>query len=259
MLRKKFLLSSFLLLLSTSVFAKPIKVLVDPGHGGIDRGAIKEELIESDLVLKVSQKLKALAPPQINIILTRNADKTLGLEERAKLTESANPDLFLSIHANSEISGSVKGVEFYYPSQMSLDEETMFLAHKESHKEAPLEDIQAAQGRLQTVKLILQDLDRPAMTLKSVFLAKSLAQVWGDVFVGRTQRVRGGAYHVLQASQVPAVLVELGYVSHPLEAQWLKKEETQTQMAQAILKGLSKYRDSIDKGGGKGHIMPHAN
>src|SRR5690606_9647077 len=124
--------------LSQSLFAAPFKVVVDPGHGGTDAGAVGKQnstdIKESTITLAISKLLanRFKQDSNIEVILTRESDSSLNLNQRSKIAKQSKADLFISVHANSSTDISAKGAEVYFQSQMPPDEESLFLASREN-------------------------------------------------------------------------------------------------------------------------------
>ncbi len=117
----------------SSSTSRPLRVLLDPGHGGQDAGATRGEIKESEITLKLAQKLRGeLESRGFSVALTRNSDITVSLDSRAQLANSGDYDLLLSLHLNSSTDPRAKGKEFYFQNQLPVDEESMFLASREN-------------------------------------------------------------------------------------------------------------------------------
>lgn len=113
--------------------ARPLRVLLDPGHGGQDAGATRGETKESEITLKLAQKLRSeLEGRGFKVALTRESNVNLSLESRAQLANNGEHDLLLSLHLNSSTDPRAKGKEFYFQNQLPVDEESMFLASREN-------------------------------------------------------------------------------------------------------------------------------
>ena len=126
--------SSLILFVSVIAQANPLYVVIDPGHGGSDAGAVYGDAKESDIALKVSLQLKKLLEKDrdFKVSLTREADFNLSLEERVQKAEKQKADIFLSLHANASNDQRAKGVEFYFQNNLPADEEAMYLANLEN-------------------------------------------------------------------------------------------------------------------------------
>src|ERR1035437_6847281 len=122
------------LLLPLPTFAASLTVMIDPGHGGRDHGAVKNGVFESNITLNVSRQLRDLLKKdrRFQVLLSRDEDTSVSLYRRAVLAKTKKADIFLSIHVNSSPDLRAKGVEFYFQNQLAPDQESMFLAHQEN-------------------------------------------------------------------------------------------------------------------------------
>lgn len=223
--------------------AKPLHVILDPGHGGTDVGAIHDNLKESDIVLKVTKQLAGLIKKdsRFKLTLTRQADTNVSLTERTNLARSSKGDVFLSIHANSSIEPKPKGAEIYFQNQLPPDEESRFLASREN---SGAESAEAAKAK-GDVANIIDDLERSFHTHHSYSLVRAIRTSW--LKTGHGPVIRQGPFHVLYEVSMPSALVEIGYLSNPEEAKWLAKPETHRALAQILYEGLIQFKERLDK------------
>ena len=149
----------------------PLKVMLDAGHGGNDSGTFYETTYEKDITLEVTKKMKALLEEQgVEVVLTRESDKYMGLKERTELSREEDPDVFVSIHCNSfEDDSSVAGIECYY---WEDDEEGE--AYAESLMDAA-EEIEALRIRGTRVEdyYVIRFNDAPAVLVEMGYLSNS--------------------------------------------------------------------------------------
>src|SRR5689334_9020050 len=122
----RFFLCVFVLLSPLYIQASQLHVIVDPGHGGTDKGAVYEGLKESEIVLKVARRLVLLLEKdkRFKVTMTRTGDETMSLGERTRLAKDVAGDVFLSIHVNTAGTEKAKGAEIYFQNQMPPDEES---------------------------------------------------------------------------------------------------------------------------------------
>ena len=219
--------------------------MIDPGHGGIDTGAVYGSARESEIALKVAQQLqkRLAADSRFEPMMTRERDLALSLPERVKKADQAKADLFLSIHANSSPDQRARGVEFYFQNQLPPDEESLFLAASENKHESVVETNEAAgpakaEGDL---RAIVEDLSRQVRVKKSLLLSRVLARSWQKEEKITASSIRQAPFYVIAKSNRPAVLVELGFLTNPTEAAKLLKPETHAQIAARIHAGLLEY------------------
>lgn len=222
-----------------------LRVMIDAGHGGTDSGAVVGPARESEIALKVAKALerRLKSDNRFAPLMTRQGDQMLSLSERVRRAEDADSDLFLSIHANSSPDKRARGVEFYFQNQLPPDEESLFLAASENKMEKVVEATHA-EGDLKKesdVRSIVEDLKRQVRLQKSFVLSRTLARTWQKSEKIDASSIRQAPFYVIAKSSRPAVLVELGFLTNPVEAAKLMKSETQEQIAARIHQGLVEY------------------
>ncbi|MES2965754.1 MAG: N-acetylmuramoyl-L-alanine amidase [Bdellovibrionota bacterium] len=234
--------------------AHALHVLIDPGHGGVDKGAVKGKLKEAEIALKVALKLADLMKDDVRFTstMTRDSDRTLSLDRRTQISKDTKPDLFLSIHLNSSTDPRAHGKEFYFQNQIPADEEALFLASKEN---AELESSRAEKessnkNQMSDVKLIVEDLKRNYRVRASAELSKILFKSWENS--GRatnlgSRSIRQAPFHVVSQVTVPSVLVELGFLTNAQEGPLLATDDYQNALAKSLFEGLVKYKETMDK------------
>lgn len=230
----------------------PLKVMIDPGHGGVDTGAVYGEAKEAEITLKVAQHLKAMidASSEFKSGMTRTQDLAMPLPERVHAAEKENADLFLSIHANASPDKRARGVEFYFQNQLPADEESMFLANLENQV---VKDGQSSEGsdrisKKTDVLTIIEDLKRQTKMRSSYVLSNHLFKSWNPNGSRNSNVIRQAPFYVISKTNIPSVLVELGFISNPKESQKLIQPQYQKEVAQKIFKGLQAYKEMVDKG-----------
>lgn len=261
-----------ILVLLTSSFAlaggAPLRVVLDPGHGGNDSGAIKDKIKESDIVLKVSLELAKLlrASDRFQVFLTRDRNKTVQLMERSKIAMRSKGDLFVSIHANSSPASQAHGVELYFQSQLAADEESMFLANRENALQSDVRPDQGSDAdpseknmsQKGDVQAIVADLIRHTQIEQSAELAHSIRSSWRRSDPELKCEIRQGPFHVLLQTPMPAVLVEIGYITNPREVQRLTDTAYQKKLAGVLFEAIQNFSERLDKELPPSHITVHA-
>lgn len=240
------------LLISLLISAAPLTVVIDPGHGGTDTGAVNGKIKEAEIALKVSQELKTIldADPLFRGHLTRNSDKMLSLPERVAFAENIKAHLFLSVHANAANDSRAKGVEFYFQNHLPPDEETLFLAATENKMLKQLEkenDSELEPTKKNDVLSIIEDLKRQNRMAASLYLSQKLLISWDQDKKLDTHAIRQAPFYVVSKTQMPSVLIELGFITNPKEAAKLADPEHQKQIAKKIYEGLKLYKEKLDK------------
>jgi len=233
--------------------AAPLKIIIDPGHGGVDTGAVYGPAKEAEITLKVAQQLKSLLDHShdFHASLTRTQDVALPLPDRVHIAEKEKADLFLSIHANASPDKRARGVEFYFQNQIPADEESLYLANLENQvvKDQPSAD-QANESisKKTDVLAIVEDLKRQTKMRSSYVLSDRLMKAWSPQGSKSSNVIRQAPFYVISKTNIPSVLVELGFISHPKESQKLIQSQYQKEIAQKIFQGLQAYKEMVDKG-----------
>lgn len=223
--------------------ARPPPVIVlDPGHGGIDPGAIgRRGTLEKDVTLAVSRELqKALRTTgRYEVVLTRNDDRFLALRERTQIARRHRASLFLSLHADSAPGAAARGLSVYTLSDRASDKEAAMLAVSEN--KADVIGGLDLSGEQPDVVSILIDLAQRETRNQSVRLANQLVQsmVLRVPVLERPHRQAGFA--VLKSPDVPAVLVELGFLSHPEEERLLLSAAHREAIIEGIVAAVDNF------------------
>lgn len=252
-----YFLANFLLMSLVSLaMERPLKVVIDPGHGGRDGGAAFGTLRESEIVLNVSRELTRLLRenPKFSVHLTRETDVFKSLVTRANIANRLDADLFISVHANASRNGKAKGAEFYFQNQLPAEEEALFLAAQENQKETTdgLESFQifawpvGEKKPKKDILNIVEDLGRQDRLLTSRALAESLVISWDHNGRPQKKALRQGPFFLLSNLKMPSVLVELGFITNYKEAQELTTQLHQKKIAQNIYNGLKTFKEYMD-------------
>ncbi|MBI2082964.1 MAG: N-acetylmuramoyl-L-alanine amidase [Deltaproteobacteria bacterium] len=225
------------LFLSQNLLAQGPIVVIDPGHGGKDPGSVANRGIsEKKLVLTFAKRLQETLRKKTGakVFLTRNRDRYLPLEERNRVANAKQCDLFISLHANSAKNKKAEGVEIYYLNK-ATDAASRRLAERENR---------GSKRRQKDVDAIMSDLIQTAVTEESAELAgilrKSLANGLRKEGVSEV-RVKTALFYVLVGAKCPSLLVEMGYLTNSKEAKRLKDPKFQTRVAEALADGVQLY------------------
>ena len=223
-------------------------VVIDPGHGGKDPGATANGLYEKDIVLDVAHKLGDYVENRldINVVYTRKDDRFIPLEERGHMANEAGAKLFISLHVNAARAHAAHGTETYFlgPSKTEAAEKVMerensVIKYEDNTKKYEDYDEQA---------LVRQTLTQSAYMQQSEKLA-SLVQNQFEERVGRDNRgVHQAGFYVLWSASMPSVLVEMGFLTNPREARFLRSDKGQTYLASAIFRAVRAYKKDYEKG-----------
>ena len=215
------------------------RIVLDPGHGGKDPGAIgKNGLMEKDVTLKLARMLreKLTEDAGAKIILTRDSDVFIPLEERTAIANSQEADLFVSIHINAAPRRTASGIETYILS-LSNNEEARRVAARENA---------TSTRSVSDLEFILNDLIKTAKTNDSAKLAavvqdnlvSGLRKKFGKI---RSNGVKGAPFYVLVGTKMPAILVEVSFISNPEEEMRLKDEAYLREVVEGIAAGIMHY------------------
>ena len=227
-----------------SRFLKNIRtVVIDPGHGGKDPGAVGPRgLREKDITLSVGKKLgKILKDKQgMNVLYTRTRDKFIPLNKRTQLANSKNADLFVSIHVNASKRRAARGIETYFLN-WTTEDQAMKVAARENG--VPLWKMKKEQGGLQ---MILQDLARSNKRKESMKLAYSVQNAMVNTLKKDYSRIENlgvkfALFYVLVGAEMPSILVEISFVSNREEEKRLANNKYRDKVAEAIAKGVNAY------------------
>jgi N-acetylmuramoyl-L-alanine amidase len=219
------------------------RIVVDPGHGGHDSGALGPNgVMEKDVVLAIGLKLRDLLKEELglDVVMTRSTDVFIPLEERTAIANKVNADLFVSVHANAALNRGASGIETYYLN-LAKTEKAAQLAAKENG--TTLEKVSVLQA-------ILFDLMANYKLNDSAHLADEVQRSlhgrirssYADV---RNLGVKQGPFYVLVGATMPSILVETAFVSNPLEEARLKDPAYQDQTAEGIMEGIRSYISSL--------------
>jgi N-acetylmuramoyl-L-alanine amidase len=221
------------------------RVIIDPGHGGKDHGATGVNgTREKDLTLKVARMLAEKIEKQLglDVVLTRNKDVFLPLEERTALANTHGADLFISIHANAHRSAGVHGIETYFLN-LATDAEAMRVAARENA---------TTQKNMSDLQVILSDLMLNSKISESADLCGRVHQsMVGGVSKKykniRDLGVKQAPFYVLIGANMPSVLIEMGFISNAAEEKRLNNPAYMNTLTDGIVRGVQRYNESIKK------------
>jgi len=217
-------------------------VVIDPGHGGIDPGTMVASISEKAVVLAFGKALKEQleASGRYRVVLTRDDDRFVSLSDRVQTGRNEQADLFISIHADSLMQAQdVRGATVYTRSERATDAEAAKLAAKENEADAAagLE----TREEVQDVAGILMDLARrETRTFTGVFARNLVEKLGGSIKMHKIP-LRSARFWVLSAPDVPSVLIELGYMSSPKDAELLNSPEWRGKAVTAVSAAVDDY------------------
>ncbi len=221
----------------------PRVVIIDPGHGGADPGAVGKGVREKDVCLDVAKRLVAALnqAPGYRAVISRADDRRVALAERMRFAEREGADLFVSIHVNAARSSRASGAEVYFLSiGAATDRAAAELARLENEADPDfvVEEDEGLRGLPFAVDLRQSDTllrsSRIAEVVLDVLTARNLAEPRG---------VKQAGFAVLKSYQVPSILVEVGFISSPSERKKLKSADHRQKLADALAAGVRRYFD----------------
>jgi N-acetylmuramoyl-L-alanine amidase len=228
------------------------KIVIDPGHGGKDPGAFGVGgLAEKDVVLAIAKRLadRLQTDPHVDVVLTRRNDTFLSLQERTARANAEDADLFVSIHANASENPRLAGVETYYLANTD-NRATLRLAEMENGWRSAA----GAGDRAPEASVILSSLVQNYKIEESVELASAVQHgvVSALAAVGTPATdlgVKQGPFHVLVGAAMPCVLVEVSFLTHPVEGKRLGQVPYQDAIAAGLLRGIRRFVEETQVAG----------
>ena len=222
--------------------AGPLMVVLDPGHGGIDPGAEKGGLKEADLMLTFARELKErlLRDGRFEVVMTRETDSFVPLEERSTVARAAGARVFLSLHADALAEGEAVGATIYTLAEEASDAAAQALAERHDRDDL-LAGIDLSQQD-DLVAMILMDMARTETTPRIGRLARSLeGAIKAAGIKMHRQPLQQAGFSVLKSPDIPSVLLELGFLSSEGDRTRLSDPDWRAKMAAAILDGLAAW------------------
>jgi len=240
-------------LLLLTLTAGPV-IVIDPGHGGTQGGATGSGgLVEKELCLNIAKKVKTQLEKELKatVVLTREKDALVHLSERVDFANAKKPDLFISIHANSMPTEKQRrvnqGIETYFLSASASGEDAKKVAARENAETGT----QPRGNAGDTLSFILADLQKSETHSDSSRLAYAVHESLIAETGAQDRGVQQAPFYVLMGLEAPAVLVEVGFVSHPEEGKHLTDAEYQSKLARAITAGAKQFLEQIETRDGK--------
>ncbi len=225
------------------------RVALDPGHGGHDTGTIGPGgLREKDLVLDVALRLRELIQQRLGaeVVMTRDTDEFIPLEERTAIANKEGADLFISIHANASRRKAASGVETFFLS----------LATEADEREVASRENATSQRNIRELEDLLKKITLGDYSEESKDLARVVQRNLHEEMVQqrpawKNRGVKRAPFIVLLNSTMPSILTEIGFVSNPSDEKYLKKDDARDQVAEALYKGIEGYFRAL---GGTPHL-----
>ncbi|PTL77637.1 N-acetylmuramoyl-L-alanine amidase [Vitiosangium sp. GDMCC 1.1324] len=236
--------------LSALAAERPARIVVDPGHGGAKEGATSPTgLLEKDISLQVASRVREHLEKELGaqVLMTRDEDQSVPLPERVEFANKHGPDLFLSIHCNAmptkRTRARIQGIETYFLSANASNATARAAADRENAEAPTAKDSRGDS----TLAFILHDLARTEAHQDSSRLAYAIHQRLIAATGGSDRGVLQAPFYVLNGVEAPAVLIEVGYISHPEEGARLGRAEHQEKLAIAITEGVRAFLAEVRK------------
>lgn len=219
-------------------------IVIDPGHGGTETGAIGPSgQQEKELTLEIAETLREHLRERmpVRVILTRDEDVSLPHDTRAAIANQNKADLFISIHLNSSLGSTAQGAETYFLSMEASDARAAEVAEAENQG-APSGD----DDPLYDLQLILWDLAQSHHLEESQRVATLIQEELNSALGLRDRGVKQAPFRVLMGAAMPAVLVELGFLSNPAEEARLRDPAYRAELVDALVRAITRYRSEVD-------------
>ena len=221
-------------------------VMIDPGHGGKDTGAIGPDgVTEKKVVLSVAKKLAALInqQPHMRAVLTRNNDHYVTLHNRLVMARLNKADIFLSIHADSYFNDKASGASVYALSKNGATSiAARWLANAKNYSQLEGVPLSALEDQSVALRSVLIDLAKTSTEKDSLQLGNGLLKSLDHIVALHDPRVEQAPFMVLKSPDIPSVLVETGFISNTEDESHLRDPVYQHRIAQALLKGVCAYQ-----------------
>jgi N-acetylmuramoyl-L-alanine amidase len=237
-------------------------VIVDAGHGGVDRGmsgrtATGARVFEKDIALGVARKVAArLQNAGVSVVMTRDSDTLIALSDRGHIANREQGDLFISVHVNAANQKwrnptAARGFETYFLAEAKTEDERRVA---EMENEAAKYEDSSRSTENDPLSFMLTDMLQNEHLRESSAFAQAIQSSLGAAHPGPSRGVKQAGFRVLVTAFMPAVLVEIGFGTNPSEASWLASSAGQAQLADAISRATLNYLAQYERraSGGSG-------
>ncbi len=222
-------------------------IMIDAGHGGKDPGAQANKITEKNTALKMALLLgDELKKKGFTVIYTRKNNIFIPLEKRAQMSNEKKADLFISIHCNANNSSKVNGFETYYLSPAKSNDAVTVAARENGISTKEISDLQYILA-----DLMLDSKLKESRQLASYTHKGTLARLKKAGFTHKDNGVRAAPFYVLMGARMPAVLVELGYITNDDDAKRIKSDKFLQRVAEGLTQGIINYKSALSSMPGK--------
>jgi N-acetylmuramoyl-L-alanine amidase len=224
-------------------------VVVDAGHGGPDRGmsgpiGSRQKMYEADVTLAVARRVRdALVARGVDVVMTRSTDTLIALDDRGRIANRAQGDVFISIHVNAanprwRNPGGARGYETYFLAEAKTDDERRV---EEMENEAVKYEVETGAKTGDDLSFIINDMKQNEYLRESSELAEIVQRTLGTVHPGASRGVKQAGFRVLISAYMPAILVEIGFGTNPAEAAYIRSASGQRDLAESIATATIAY------------------
>jgi N-acetylmuramoyl-L-alanine amidase len=217
-------------------------IVVDAGHGGSEDGAHGPGgTLEKHVTLSVARRLKAALEARlgVRVILTREDDATVDLDQRAALANNNKADLFVSLHANASVRASASGAEVFYLSLEEYGDQAQRVAKGET------EALPVFSGGTRDIEVILWEMAQARYIEESAALAQEVEAALRERVPMSQRAIQQAPFRVLVGANMPAVLVEMGFITNAEQERLLSSEPFQTSLVQSLVDSIVRFRDKL--------------
>ena len=266
-MKQRLILSLFLVLVAVVAGAKDFTVVIDAGHGGKDPGALSAngKIKEKDITLKVALMVGESIEkkyPEVKVLYTRKTDVFVGLNDRARMANKADADLFISIHVNAAQNRSAKGAETYTLGvEEARTERNLEIAKRENGVILLEDDHEKTYANFNPnspESYIIFEYMQSEFVKESIHIASYVQENFANDANRLDRGVRQAGFLVLNATSMPSILVELGYISNAEEAKYLASASAQQRLSTCISKAFDKYYAELKRLNGGGEVLADA-
>lgn len=216
-------------------------VVVDAGHGGSDNGARGPDgTLEKTVTLAVAVRLKSALEARlgVRVIMTRDSDATVRLDERAALANNNKADLLVSLHANASIRPAASGAQVFFLSLADYGDAARLAAHPES------DSLPVFGGGTREIELIPWEMAQARYIQESAALAQAVAASLGERIPVGARPVQQAPLRVLVGANMPAIVLEMGFITNPAQEKQLRSDDFQNGVVQALVASITRFRDA---------------
>ncbi len=216
-------------------------VVVDAGHGGADTGARGPDgTLEKTITLAVATRLKSALEGRlgVRVILTRDGDATVGLDERAAVANNNKADLLVSLHANASLRPAASGAQVFYLSLDDYGDAARRAAHPES------DSLPVFGGGTREIELIPWDMAQARYIQESAALAQAVEASLRERIPVSPRSIQQAPLRVLVGANMPAIALEMGFITNPAQEKQLRSDDFQNGVVQALVESITRFRDA---------------